>query len=47
MGNKLEIQRLKDLLKARKEDYAMFGVTTEDIRKDGEIIEKITELSND
>ena len=39
-----EIKRLKALLEARKEDYAIFGRTSEDADGDIEIIKKIKDL---
>ncbi len=43
--NNLEIKRLKALLKGRREEYEMFGMTPEDREQDIKIQNKIVELS--
>ena len=42
--NNFEIERLKNLLKERMEEYQVFGKTSEDIEQDNKIIKKIKEL---
>lgn len=44
--NAFEIQRLKTLLKWRKEEYAIFWATSADLEYDNQIKAKIKELSN-
>lgn len=44
MTNTLEIQRLKQLLAGRKEEYKIWGATYEDREKDIQISSKIKEL---
>ena len=44
MNNQLEIERLQILLKGRREEYKIFGRTSEDAEKDAEIIRKIKSL---
>ncbi len=39
-----EIQRLKSLLKGKKEEYEIFGKTAQDREEDNKIIDKIKEL---
>lgn len=44
MTNQLEINRLKQLLEGRNEEYKIFGVTNEDLQEDSKIINKINKL---
>ncbi len=46
MKDTLKIDRLKQLLDGRKEEYKIFGATTEDKEKDIQIERKIKELKN-
>ena len=39
-----EIQRLKELLEARKEEYEVFGMTGEDASQDAKTIQEIQRL---
>jgi hypothetical protein len=39
-----EIERLKELLRVRREEYKVFGKTGEDAERDGEILRRIKEL---
>ena len=44
MKDTLEIDRLKELLAGRREEYKIFGATSTDRQKDIEINNKIKEL---
>ncbi len=46
-NKKDEFERLKVLLDGRREEYAVFGVTSEDQEKDQEIIQRMNELNSE
>jgi len=39
-----KVERLKELLKGRREEYEIFGCTSADIEQDQKILNQITDL---
>lgn len=47
LDNMLKIKHLKELLKAKEEEYEIFGRTNEDIRDDAKIKQEINMLEKE